>query len=116
MEKCTANSREGQHPQMLVIRVQIAQVACLGMEISFCRVQLSQERDSQSAVNPSAGRCLEEGLEETLTVQRLELPELLRVSLRGTDTIESSNSGVRDRGRNVKRWQGGEHVERWTAA
>ena len=67
-------------------------------------------------VNPSAARSLEEGLEETLTVQRLGLPALLRVSLRSTNVIESSNSGVRDRGRNVKRWQGGDHVERWTAA
>jgi transposase-like protein len=68
------------------------------------------------AVNPSAARSLEEGLDETLTVQRLGLPALLRVSLRSTNVIESSNSGVRDRGRNVKRWQGGDHVERWTAA
>ena len=68
------------------------------------------------AVNPSAARSLEEGLEETLTVQRLGLPEPLRVTLRSTNTIESSNSGVRDRSHNVKRWQGGDHVERWTAA
>ena len=68
------------------------------------------------AMNPSAARSLEEGLEETLTVQRLGLPDLLRVSLRSTNIIESSNSGVRDRSRNVKRWQDGEHVERWTAA
>ncbi len=59
------------------------------------------------SVNPSARRSLEEGLEETLTVQRLSLPELLRVSSHSSNVIESSSSGVRDREHNVKRWQGG---------
>lgn len=67
-------------------------------------------------INPSAARSLEEGLEETLTVQRLGLPEALRVSLRSTNIIESANNGVRDRTRNVKRWRDGMQVERWSAA
>lgn len=68
------------------------------------------------SVNPSAARSLLEGLDETLTVQRLGLPEELRRSLRSTNIIESSNSCVRDRSRNVKRWRDGLHVERWMAA
>jgi transposase-like protein len=67
-------------------------------------------------INPSAGRSLEEGLEETLTVQRLGLPEVLRRSLRSTNIIESAINGARDRSRNVKRWRDGQQVERWTAA
>ena len=67
-------------------------------------------------INPSAARSLEEGLEETLTVQRLGIPEALRVSLRSTNIIESANNGVRDRTRNVKRWRDGLQVERWSAA
>jgi transposase-like protein len=67
-------------------------------------------------INPSAANSLTEGLEETLTVQRLGLPEQLRRSLRSTNIIESANNGVRDRSRNVKRWHDGKQIERWTAA
>ncbi len=85
-------------------------------DVDTARKELQNLAKELYAINPSAARSLEEGLEETLTVQRLGLPELLRMTLRSTNTIESSNSGVRDRSHNVKRWQGGDHVERWTAA
>jgi putative transposase len=67
-------------------------------------------------INPDAAKSLLEGLEETLTVQRLGLPPQLQLSLRSTNIIESANNGVRDRSRNVKRWRDGIQVERWTAA
>jgi transposase-like protein len=67
-------------------------------------------------VNPSAARSLEEGMEETLTLHRLGVASLLRRSLSSTNLIESSLSTVRHVARNVKRWQGGDHVARWTAA
>jgi len=67
-------------------------------------------------LNPDAARSLREGLEETLTVQRLEIPELLRISLRSTNAIESVNSAIRDRSGNVKNWSSGKQAERWTAA
>jgi putative transposase len=66
--------------------------------------------------HPDAARSLLEGLEETLTVQHLNLPLELRRSLRNTNIIESANNGVRHRSRNVKRWRGGAHIERWVAA
>ena len=72
--------------------------------------------DQLQKINPSAAKSLLEGLEETLTVQRLRLPEQLKQSLRSTNIIESANNGVRDRSRNVKRWQDGIQVERWTAS
>ena len=40
-------------------------------------------------VNPSAARSLEEGMEETLTLHRLGVGELLRRSLTATNPIES---------------------------
>ena len=40
-------------------------------------------------LNPSAARSLEEGMDETLTIHRLALPELLRRSLASTNIIES---------------------------
>ena len=67
-------------------------------------------------INPSAAHSLEEGMDETLTLHRLGVGTLLRRSLSSTKIIESCWSTVRHVARNVKRWQGGEHVTRWTAA
>ncbi len=67
-------------------------------------------------INPSAARSLEEGMEETLTLHRLGVGPLLRRSLSSTNLIESCLSTVRHVARNVKRWQGGDHIARWTAA
>jgi len=67
-------------------------------------------------INPSAARSLEEGMEETLTLHRLGVSPLLRRSLATTNIIESCLSTVRHVARNVKRWQGGNHIARWTAA
>lgn len=67
-------------------------------------------------LNPSAARSLEEGLEETLTMHRLGLPELLRRSLSSTNLIESVFSGVEDHCRRVKRWRAGDHLQRWVAS
>ncbi len=67
-------------------------------------------------INPSAARSLEEGMEETLTLHRLGVSPLLRRTLRSTNVIESCLSTVRHVARNVKRWQGGDHITRWTAA
>ena len=69
-------------------------------------------------IAPQAARSLEEGLEETLTVHRLGLPRLLRMSLRSTNLLESANNGVRDHTRNLKKWRTGRHAnaERWVAA
>jgi putative transposase len=66
-------------------------------------------------VNPSAARSLEEGLEETLTVHRLGVGELLRRSLTNTNPIESCLSTVERVTRNVKRWHAGDQALRWTA-
>jgi putative transposase len=66
--------------------------------------------------HPGAAASLREGLEETLTVTRLELPENLERILSSTNLIENLFSRVREIGRRVKRWQGGTMVLRWTAA
>jgi putative transposase len=67
-------------------------------------------------LNPSAARSLEEGLEETLTLHRLRLPEGLRRTLSSTNLIESAFSTVETVCRNVKRWQGGDQYLRWVAS
>ena len=67
-------------------------------------------------INPSAARSLEEGMEETLTLHKLGIPGVLRKTLQSTNLIESAISGVRHTTRNVKRWNGGDQIERWAAA
>lgn len=64
-------------------------------------------------LNPSAARSLAEGLEETLTVHKLHIPQQLRMTLASTNVIESAFSIVETVCRNVKRWHGGDQRERW---
>jgi transposase-like protein len=66
--------------------------------------------------HPSAAASLREGLDETLSVIRLGLPENLERVLSSTNLIENLFSRVREIGRRVKRWQSGTMVLRWTAA
>src|SRR5207249_2583654 len=74
---------------------------------------LNQIHRQLMAVNPSAARSLEEGLDETLTVHRIGAPAELRRVLRTTNPIESAFSRVETVCRNVKRWRNGNHRERW---
>ena len=67
-------------------------------------------------LNPSAARSLEEGLDETLTLHRLQVPPTLRKTLSSTNVIESTFSMVGRLCDRVKNWQGGDHRERWMAS
>lgn len=59
---------------------------------------------------------MEEGLEETLTVHRLRVPEQLRRTICCTNVIESAFSIVETVCRNVKRWRPGDQVQRWVGS
>src|SRR4051812_1106260 len=67
-------------------------------------------------LNPSAARSLAEGLEETLTVHRLNVPPQLRLTLASTNVIESAFSIVERVCLNVKRWHPGDQRERWVGS
>ena len=67
-------------------------------------------------ISPGAARSLEEGLEETLTVTRLNLHEDLKRSFASTNLIESCFSRTVAVTHRVKRWRSGEMFLRWTAA
>lgn len=72
-------------------------------------------RDLQR-INIKAAESLEEGFEETLTLHRLGIPSVLRVSFSTTNLIESPFSHARTVMRNVKRWHAGStQTQRWTA-
>lgn len=68
------------------------------------------------AINPSAARSLEEGLEETLTITRLGLHELLVRTFHSTNLIESCFARTECWTSRVKRWRGSRMVLRWGAA
>ena len=67
-------------------------------------------------LNPSAARSLAEGMEETLTVHRLQLKGWLRATLATTNPLESAFSAVDRICQRVKRWRRGDHRERWVGA
>jgi putative transposase len=66
--------------------------------------------------SPAAAASLEEGLEESLTVVRLGVPELLRKTLATTNPIESAFSVAESVTRRVKRWRDGDMRQRWCVA
>lgn len=80
------------------------------------RKALDSVRLELERINPSAARSLAEGLEETLTIHRLGVPEALRKTLFSTNPIESALSVVEDKCRRVKKWQGGDMKLRWVAS
>jgi putative transposase len=67
-------------------------------------------------LNPDAAASLREGMEETLTVVRLGVPELLRRTLATTNPIESAFSVAQNVTRRVKRWREGDMRQRWCVA
>lgn len=67
-------------------------------------------------ISPASAASLEEGWEETLTVVRLGVPELLRKTLATTNPIESAFSVAESVTRRVKRWRDGDMRERWCVA
>jgi hypothetical protein len=61
-----------------------------------------------------AAASLREGMEETLTVWKLDLPEPLRRFFATTNAIENVLGVVRRVSRNVKHWRHGAMAKRWT--
>jgi transposase-like protein len=66
--------------------------------------------------SPMAAASLLEGLEETLTVQKLGIRHTLCRSLSNTNIIENCFSQAAHRTRQVKRWTEPKMILRWTAA
>ena len=65
--------------------------------------------------NQSAARSLTEGLDETLTLQRLGLYGVLGRSLKTTNCLESVNALVEERCAKVDHWQNSNQRHRWLA-
>jgi putative transposase len=66
--------------------------------------------------HPGAAASLREGLDETLTLQRLGVRGALFRTLRSTNAIENLNGSLTTYTRNAKRWRSGSMILRWIAA
>ncbi len=77
------------------------------------KMELYKVHDWLAEINLAAAHSLEEGLEETLTVNRLKLPDSLRRTMCQTNMIESAFSLTGDLCRNVKRWRDANMAWRW---
>ena len=64
---------------------------------------------------PDASASLCEGLAETFTINRADVPPSLHRCLATTNVIESPQAGVRKKTGNVSRWRDGDMVQRWVA-
>lgn len=82
-------------------------------DYSVAREALERLADRLEVEHPGAADSLREGLDETLTLHRLGIPGLLRLSLASTNTVESALSVVRAKAGRVKRWRSGQQAERW---
>lgn len=78
--------------------------------------RLERLASSLEVDHPGAAASVSEGLDETLTLQRLGITGTLYKRLRSTNAIENLNSGIATYSKNVKRWQGGLMVVRWVSA
>lgn len=68
------------------------------------------------AISPGAAASLKEGMEETITLQRLGVPDELWKTLRSTNLIEGTFARTRELCRNVKRWSNANMALRWASA
>jgi putative transposase len=94
------------------------QVAAAYHETSYDRALESLKKTAAwlQRLSPAAAASLREGMEETLTVVKLGLPEPLRRTFATTNPVESALSvAVKVTGR-VKRWRDGDMRLRWCTA
>ncbi len=94
-------------------RMRAAYHAGSALEAQGLLEALAKELDK---THPGAAGSLREGLVETLTVLRLDVPPTLARTLRSTNAIESMIGICREHAKNVKRWRDGQMALRWCAA
>ena len=91
-------------------------MAWANKDVKVAEKELRKIAQSLQESWPMAAASLLEGLEETLTVQRLGIHHKLCRSLSNTNLIENCFSQVAYRARRVKRWHGPTMILRWTAS
>ncbi len=76
---------------------------------------LSIKDDLEASNQLKAMKSLEEGMEDTLTIQRLAIAKELGQSLRTSNCMENLNSTLGRLTRNVCSWNNSAQVHRWMA-
>jgi len=105
-----------QLPDDLADQVKSVMKAAYNLPWQEGMAKLRKQTDWLATHYPGAAASLREGLEETFTINRLELSPALRRCLGTTNIIESPHAGVRLRTNRVSRWRDGKMVLRWVAA
>jgi transposase-like protein len=77
------------------------------------KASLKKVRSELALMNQSAAKSLDEGLEETLTLHRLELAEELKLSFATTNVIESIQAHIGRLTDHVDRYRNSEQKQRW---
>lgn len=81
------------------------------------RPEFDKIRDWLNQINVNAAESMEEGLEELLTLHKINMPPSLRKSFYTTNLIESAFADPRFKMRRVKRWiKQGDMIKRWAGA
>ena len=120
IHRCQFHKRQnilGHLPGRLVesVKAVLKEAWSLG-DADVAKRRLDRLASSLEADHPGAAASVREGLDETLTLQRLGIGGTLYEKLRSTNAIENLNSGIATYSRNVKRWKGGSMVVRWASA
>ena len=118
VQRCRNHKLEnvmGHLPEHLKPQVKAAMRAAYRLEADEGIQRLKAQADWLQHEYPSAAASLREGLAETFTINRLDLPPRLRRCLATTNLIESPGAGVRLRTGRVSHWKSGSMVLRWAA-
>ena len=119
VQRCRAHKLRnvmGYLPEELQGQVSAAMRAAWKLEHKEGMARLRTQLEWLERSYPKAAASLQEGMEETFTINRLGLSPRLRKCLATTNLMESLLSGVGRRTERVTRWRSGEMVLRWAAA
>ena len=120
LQRCQVHKRRNilEHlPERLHASVdRILREAWESADADLAKRRLERLASSLEAEHPGAAASIREGLDETLTLQRLGIEGALYRTLRSTNPIENLNGSIATYTRNVKRWQGGSMIVRWASA
>jgi len=119
VQRCRRHKIEnvtGHLPKELGEQVKLVMQAAYRLPEKEGMARLKTQAEWLKREYPAAAASLLEGLEETFTINRLDLSASLRRCLGTTNVVESPNSGVRLRTGRVTNWRDGGMALRWAAA
>ena len=120
VQRCQVHKRRNvlEHlPETMRPRVRRVLDEAYGLaDATLAKRRLLQLAAALDHTHPGAAASLREGLDETLTLQRLGVTGALYRTLRSTNAIENLNGLVGHFVRHVRRWRNGRMLVRWIAA